>query len=147
MTDLSLEIGKTYQFTHTRKGTFRAQLIDIVPADAGDEADTQLLCVKIDTRRGRGQDRLARSKADVTVTNIRPSLITQVEPLEDDAWLIETRVVEEASREERERKLYEAELKKQARDIARTVVEEIEKKKPKKRGWFDIFNKSDQPKQ
>jgi hypothetical protein len=136
--DTDLVVGKTYEFTHTRKGKFKAQLIDILP---GDEADARLLKVKIDTRRGRGQERLARVKTDVTVTNLRPSLISEILQCEDEAWLIEKRVPEELSREERDRRTYETEQKRLADTIARTVVSEM--KKPKG-NWRDLFRRKSQ---
>jgi hypothetical protein len=138
--DANLQVGKTYEFTHTRKGKFKAQLIEIIP---GDEADTQLLKVKIDTRRGRGQERLARVKADITVTNLRPSLISDIVQCEDEAWLIEKRVPEELSREEKERRAYEAEQKRLAQTIAQTVITEINKPKPKG-NWRDLFRRKPQ---
>lgn len=106
--DMQLEPGKTYRFTHIRKGTFVAQLIDVIPSDPGDEADTQLLKVKIDTRKGSGQERLARTNAEVHVTNLRPSLILQCEEVEGDAWLQQRQVKAE---EDQAKKQYEADLK------------------------------------
>lgn len=92
-----LVIGRVYAIGHKRKGDFRAQLIDVVP---GDMADPQLLTIKIDTRRGSGQERLARSvHAAITVTNVRPSLIVRMEEMPDDEWLLSQRVVEERQRE------------------------------------------------
>jgi hypothetical protein len=90
-----LQIGKVYAVHHRRKGHFKAQLIDIVKADEGDEQDTVLLTMKIDTREGGGQERLARSPGPVTVTNIRPSLIFNIDELPGEDWLIQQRVVEE----------------------------------------------------
>lgn len=122
--DIKLEIGKTYRITHIRKGTFVSQLIDIVPTDPGDEADTQLLRMKIDTRKGSGQERLARTSAEVHVTDIRPSLVSHIDEMEGDAWLLQTRVVEE---ERREQKQFDTDLK----NMVKTVLKEAEtQKKP-----------------
>ena len=127
-----LIIGKTYRFTHIRKGNFIAQLIDIVPTDLGDEADTQLLRCKIDTRKQTGQERLARSaKADVTVTDIRPSLISNLEEVESDTWLVERRVNEELTQEQRQQQQYEADLKK----TVKTILEA--EKTQRKPGFMD----------
>ena len=132
--DIKLVVGKTYLIKHMRKGEFCAQLIDINPTEAGD-SDAQLLRVKIDTRKGRGQERLARAPADVTVTDLRPSLITHMELVEDDAWLIDKKVPEAKSREERERELYEKELAKQADRIANLTIEKLAASK--KPSFFD----------
>ncbi len=99
--DKTLTIGRVYAIGHKRKGDFRAVLIDIVPGDA---ADPELLTVKIDTRPGSGQERLARTaRAAVTVTNLRPSLIVRIEEMtgEGESWLLSQRVTEEAQRRQR----------------------------------------------
>jgi len=95
-----LTIGKVYAIGHRRKGDFRAQLVDIVP---GDKADPSLLMFKIDTRTGSGQERLARAaNAKITVTNIRPSLITRIEEMaEGDDWLCTQHIIEEEQRQRR----------------------------------------------
>jgi hypothetical protein len=94
--DKELTIGKVYAIGHKRKGDFRAQLVDIVPGDA---SDPSLLMFKIDTRPGSGQERLARAaNAKITVTNIRPSLITRIEEMPDDDWLCTQHILEEEQR-------------------------------------------------
>lgn len=90
-----LTIGKVYAVHHKRKGHFKAQLIDIVRADEGDEQDAVLLTMKMDTREGTGQERLARSPGAVTVTNIRPSLVLNIDELPGEDWLLQQRVIEE----------------------------------------------------
>jgi hypothetical protein len=98
--DKELTIGKVYAIGHRRKGDFRAQLVDIVP---GDEADPFFLMFKIDTREGSGQEKLARARsAKITVTNLRPSLITRIEEMTDgDDWLCTQHIVEEEQRRRR----------------------------------------------
>lgn len=77
--ELKLEIGKEYAITHKRKGFFRARLIDVVKTPRGDKQDKQFLTFEIDTSNESGQEHLARVKgAKITVTNIRPSLITHI---------------------------------------------------------------------
>lgn len=80
--ELKLEVGKEYVVTHKRKGVFRATLIEIVPSRPGDECDDRYLTFEIPTGPGSGQERIARAKdadsgvtAELTVTNIRPSLV------------------------------------------------------------------------
>jgi len=95
MKTIDLELNKVYAVHHKRKGHFKAQLIDIILADAGDQQDETLLTMKIDTRRGWGQEQLARAPGPVAVTNIRPSLVVSMELLEGEDWLMTQRVVEE----------------------------------------------------
>jgi hypothetical protein len=125
--DIKLEIGKTYKITHTRKGAFVAQLIDIVSTDPGDEQDVQLLRCKIDTRRGTGQERLARTHAEITVTDIRPSLIAHIEEVESDAWLLQRRVVEEDRAAQMQ---YEKDLERTVKKVLETQAKTLPKKKP-----------------
>lgn len=77
--------GATYRIHHVRKGYFKARLKAVVPSDPGDLQDSQLLVMEIDTHRGSGQERLARSPTSVTETRIRPSLVLEIEQI-DESW-------------------------------------------------------------
>jgi hypothetical protein len=87
ITTKTLHVGRVYAIHHRRKGHFKALLEAVIPAETGDEKDTQLLTVRIDTRRGSGQERLARANSPVTVTNIRPSLVIAMVEL-DESWQV-----------------------------------------------------------
>ena len=98
--ELKWKVGNVYKFSHKRKGTFVGQLIEIVP---GDDIDPQFLTVKYDVRVGTDQVRLATTpgKNDVRVSNLRPSLILQIEEQEGEHWLREVRVPEEVQPKEK----------------------------------------------
>jgi hypothetical protein len=73
-----LRTGDHYVFTHKRKGTFRAQFRRLVVAPADDHQDRVFLECMIDTSQN-GTPHLARVKGETdTLTNIRPSLLTEV---------------------------------------------------------------------
>ena len=91
----NLKIGAVYSVRHQRKGLFKAQLIDVVKTLPGDEQDEVFLRMKIDTRPGTGQGRLVRAPGPVTVTDIRPSLVSSIEEIPDEDYLVNVRVVEE----------------------------------------------------
>ncbi|HLE05542.1 MAG TPA: hypothetical protein VI729_13140 [Anaerolineales bacterium] len=96
VTTKELKIGQVYLIHHKRKGTFVAQLIGIQQASADDEADDIFLKVKYDVRQGTAQANLAISPKDrVRVSGLRPSLITSMEPTEEQNWLREVKVPEE----------------------------------------------------
>jgi len=91
-----LKIGQVYLIHHKRKGTFIAQLVGIEDAPPGDETDDIFLKVKYDVRRGTPQANLAISPKDrVRVSGLRPSLVTSMEPTEEQNWLREVKVPEE----------------------------------------------------
>lgn len=96
------EIGEVYQITHTKKGTFVGQLIDIVDSE-GDEYDQLFLTFKYDVRVNTDQERLSPEpgKMDVRVSNLRPSLILKLERLEGEDWLREVEVKEEKTPKQR----------------------------------------------
>jgi hypothetical protein len=73
---------------------FVAQLLAI---ETGDDIDPIFLKVKYDVRSGTDQERLAINpgKDDVRVSNLRPSLITSIEPTEEGNWLRMVAVMEE----------------------------------------------------
>lgn len=93
-----LEVGKIYRIVHERKGTFVAQLIGIEPTSVNDSQDEMFLTMKYDVRAGTGQVGLAISpgKDSVRVSNLRPSLITHMEVLDNDDYKVkQTRVPKE----------------------------------------------------
>jgi len=95
-TSKELKIGQVYLIHHKRKGTFIAQLIGIEETSPGDQADDIILRVKYDVRRGTPQENLAISPKDrVRVSGLRPSLVTSMEPTEEQTWLREVKVPEE----------------------------------------------------
>ena len=95
-TTKELKIGQVYLIHHKRKGTFIAQLVGIEDAPPGDEADDIFLKVKYDVRKGTSQANLAISPKDrVRVSGLRPSLVTSMEPTEEQNWLREVKVPEE----------------------------------------------------
>ena len=95
-TSKELKIGQVYLIHHKRKGTFIAQLIGIEETYPGDQADDIILQVKYDVRRGTPQENLAISPKDrVRVSGLRPSLVTSMEPTEEQTWLREVKVPEE----------------------------------------------------
>ena len=92
-----LKIGQVYSIHHKRKGHFVAQLIGIEETSLGDEADDIFLKVKYDVRQGTSQANLAISPKDrVRVSGLRPSLVISMEPTEEQKWLQEIKVPEEA---------------------------------------------------
>lgn len=94
--DKELKIGQVYLVHHKRKGSFVAQLIGIENTPEGDEVDDIFIKVKYDVRQGTSQANLAISPKDrVRVSGLRPSLITSMEPTEEQAWLREVKVPEE----------------------------------------------------
>lgn len=92
-----LEIGKIYSIHHRKKGHFVAQLLEVVPAWGGDEADEVFLTMKYDTRAGTDQVGLAIApgKSKVRVSNLRPSHILSIKETEKGEWLRTARVPEE----------------------------------------------------
>jgi hypothetical protein len=95
-TTKELKIGQVYSIHHKRKGAFVAQLVGIQKAPEDDGADDIFLKVKYDVRQGTSQANLAISPKDrVRVSGLRPSLITSMEPTEEQKWLREVKVPEE----------------------------------------------------
>ena len=95
-TTKELKIGQVYSIHHKRKGHFVAQLIGIEETQPDDKADDIILRVKYDVRRGTPQENLAISPKDrVPVSGLRPSLVTSMEPTEEQTWLREVKVPEE----------------------------------------------------
>ncbi|HLE03989.1 MAG TPA: hypothetical protein VI729_05160 [Anaerolineales bacterium] len=94
---LQVEVGKVYRITHKRKGTFVAQVIGVEQADPSDKVDSLFITVKYDVREGTDQARLSieEGKQAVRVSNLRPSLVENVELLEEESWLRTVRVREE----------------------------------------------------
>jgi hypothetical protein len=75
-----LEIGKEYIFEHQRKGEFKAVFKGREPTSVDDKQDDFVLSCLIDTTKETGNPRLARvPKARETLTNIRPSLILNID--------------------------------------------------------------------
>ena len=69
-----------YRFEHTRKGTFEGIVLGYAKTPEGDLQDTEFWTVAIDTRNGSGSEHIRRAAgAEVTTTNIRPSLVTKYE--------------------------------------------------------------------
>jgi hypothetical protein len=99
---MKLTIGNIYKVTHKRKGVFVGQLIDIVDAEPGDTEDYFFWQFKYDVRAGTDQERLAINpgKDSVRVSNIRPSLVTNVELFEGEHWLRAVAVKEEQEPQE-----------------------------------------------
>ncbi len=87
-----LKIGKVYTFHHIRKGTFVGQLIGVERADSRDEADDLFLTVKYDVRTGTDQERLKVNAGEIRVSNLRPSLIIQIDDIEEGGWLRKQKV-------------------------------------------------------
>jgi len=72
-------------------------MIGIEETSLGDEADDIFLKVKYDVRQGTSQANLAISPKDrVRVSGLRPSLVISMEPTEEQKWLQEIKVPEEA---------------------------------------------------
>lgn len=86
-----LKNDKVYEIHHERKGKFVAVLLDVIPADKGDECDEVYLYIRYDVRTGTDQARLQTtgSKQRYRKSNIRPSLILQIEEYQGDHWLRE----------------------------------------------------------
>ena len=82
---MKLKTGKTYRFTHARKGVFTARFIDEQPGTDGDKVFWH---VAISTGPGSGHERLANAFERDAYGNkvtpkeslklIRPSLVTEV---------------------------------------------------------------------
>ncbi len=82
-----LETGKTYRFTHSRKGDVVGKFLGLVPTAAGD-VDPHLLKVEIDTSEGSPYAHMAnafirlngRKTTPLTTEKLlRPSLIEVME--------------------------------------------------------------------
>lgn len=84
---MELEIGKTYKITHRKKGEFVGQLLDKVPLPPED-VDPYFLRMKVDTRKGTSQHRLAWTDVDFREIDIRPSHVLECEEVEPDQWLL-----------------------------------------------------------
>lgn len=90
-----LKIGTVYRVIHTRKGEFIAQLIDFEECD---DVDPIIMVMKYDVRAGTDQAHMQTGPGDkqkVRVSGIRPSLVTLIEPTEEQKRLREVKVVEE----------------------------------------------------
>jgi hypothetical protein len=75
--------GTRYQWTHKRKGEFQGVFLAKEKTDPEDGADAEFLTVAMDTSDGSGAEWLRRTVgAEVTVSNLRPSLITGVKRVE-----------------------------------------------------------------
>lgn len=100
MNTLDLKIGNVYRVTHKRKGTFVAQLINVVDTDPRDTTDDCFLTMKYDVRAGTDQVGLAIApgKDSIRVSNLRPSLVLRMEELEGEDWLRQIKVAEEATK-------------------------------------------------
>ena len=86
----NVKVSRIYHIHHKRKGHFIAQVIDIVK---GDDLDPVFLTVKYDTRVGTDQHHLATQRGqEVRESNLRPSLILDIEPTEEGGWLREIRI-------------------------------------------------------
>ncbi len=69
-----------YRFQHKRKGTFEGVMLGYIATPEGDKQDKEFWTVAIDTRDGSGSEWLRRGGgAEVTTTNIRPSLVEHYE--------------------------------------------------------------------
>jgi hypothetical protein len=86
--NMEMEHGKVYKIWHKRKGPFVAQFLGIVE---GDEVDPQFIYVRYDVRVGTDQAHLSTNpgKQNVRESNLRPSLITNIELFTDNHWLRE----------------------------------------------------------
>lgn len=90
-----LKIGTVYKVVHARKGVFIAQLIDF---EEGDDVDPVIMVMKYDVRVGTDQAHMQTGPGDkqkVRVSGIRASLVTLIEPTEEQKWLREVKVPEE----------------------------------------------------
>lgn len=97
MNEIKLEKDGIYRVHHERKGVFVARLLDVVPADEGDEYDKQYLHMMYDVRAGTDQVGLAivPGKDQFRESNLRPSLILKIEPVpEGEDWLREVKLPE-----------------------------------------------------
>jgi len=80
--------GEVYRIVHKKKGTFIAQFVRYDPR-IGDE---EMVVFQYDTRRGTGQEWLARAaKAEWTETALRPSLIIEADLLPGFDWQLEAK--------------------------------------------------------
>lgn len=92
-----LKIGSVYRIQHTRKGSFVAMLVAVEETQAGDKQDELFLTMKYDVRAGTDQVGLsiAHGKDRVRISNLRPSLIRQIDEEENGEWLREVVTPEE----------------------------------------------------
>lgn len=105
----ALQIGRVYKIVHTRKGEFIGQFLgyDDEPERLGDKVDKVFLTFKFDVRVGTDQAHMSTGvkfesgeKAPVRVSNLRPSLITEIQLSPDGEWLREVKVIEVSKKKE-----------------------------------------------
>ena len=71
---------RRYRFEHARKGEFEGIFLGREKTPSGDPQDKEFWTVAIDTSDGSGSEWIRRAKgAAATTTNIRPSLLANVE--------------------------------------------------------------------
>ena len=77
-----MRVGRMYEIIHVRKGIFHGKLVDIVSCEPDDPQDKIFLQMEIDTGLKTGSPRIsilpAHKAPQITITNIRPSLVTKV---------------------------------------------------------------------
>jgi hypothetical protein len=125
MENKELQVGKTYKFTHRKKGVFIGQLLAFIQTDLGDN-DPYFLRVKVDTREGTAQNKLTWTKVDSREIDIRPSHITASEEVEPDKWLLKQARTSKAD----PRELYQNDLKLTVKAIL-DEKEQLEKQQQK----------------
>ena len=99
----ALQVDKVYKIAHIRKGKFIGQFLgyDDEPERLGDKEDKVFLTFKYDVRVGTDQAHMSTGvkletgeKAPVRVSNLRPSLITEIQLSLDGEWLRNMKVAE-----------------------------------------------------
>lgn len=99
----ALKEGLVYKITHERKGTLIGQFVgyDDEPSRLDDPQDKLFLTFKYDVRQGTAQAGLnVTGKQVVRVSNLRPSLITEIEQTQEQKWLLDVKVPEEEKEKE-----------------------------------------------
>lgn len=69
MNEIDVQPGSSYRFAHRRKGSFVAEVLELV---AGDENDPVLIKVRVNTSVGNGQERLANTVEYKDGKKVRP---------------------------------------------------------------------------
>ncbi len=82
---MELKEKHRYRFQHKRKGKFEGIFLGKEETPPGDPQDTEFWTVAMDTSDGSGSEWLRRTAgAEATISNIRPSLVTKVQEVEED---------------------------------------------------------------
>ena len=124
--EIKFQVGKTYKIRHRKKGEFIGQFLGFATTDPGDP-DPYFLSMKVDTRKGTNQAKLAWTKTPFRVINIRPSHILSYEETEANEWLQKQKVTQQPDPMQQ----YQNDL----RATVQTILEETQR--TKRQSLFD----------